>query len=291
MVSAFREKLFGRSSSTYFWKYYYTSLVFYGRVLLIVFILIIYGSSDDVLLTIYLILLAAFQTSLCIGEAVAAFISSRGTMTNSAPRGGLPVAMYFQACLIALVFVWAVVGVVLSYGPCIYCVLARAALLLSYATMAWNVLVTLGVAFSLRIVKADMFGLLTGNIKKYNWLINSPRETHGRRVSRVSKGSLAQHLRMKTWQWKLKFLFNCLKLDDEKRDMVHSELSDALIELFSQSDSNDYVSSDVAAGLKLIAMAEEVCACLSGLKRALPCTLYIQFYAMLPMHHVPCTDS
>eukprot|EP00731_Ephydatia_muelleri_P032065 Em0023g572a len=183
-------------------------------------------------------------------------------MTNSAPRWGLPIALYVQACLIALAFAWTVVGIILSYGPCINCVLARATLLLSYATIVWNLLVMLGVVFYLRVVKADTLWLLfrlPWNVKKYNWLIGSREtlQTHGRRVSRVSKGSLAQHLRQKTWQWKLKFLFNCLKLDDEKRHTVYSELSDALIELFSQSNSNDYVASDVVAGLELLAMAEE----------------------------------
>ena len=237
------------------------NFIFY-RVLPIVLILLANGSSDDILLKIYLFLLAVLQTSLCIGELVAAIISSRGTMNDSAPRRGLPAALYVQTCLLALVLAWSIVGVVLAHGPCTKCDLAQAASVLSYLTIVWSVLVTLGVALYMRIIKADTCGLLLrlGKVRKYDRLIASETvQAQGKRLSRVSKGSLAQHLRQKTWQWKLEFLLCCLCWKEEDRQAVYSEVSEALAESFFRSPDYDYVSSDIVAGLELIAMAEEVC--------------------------------
>ena len=214
------------------------------------------------LLKIHLLLLAVLQACLCVVETVVSFISSRGTMKNSAPRRGLPATMYLHACFLALVLAWSIVGVVLAYGPCIECDLATTVLVLSYLTIVWNVLVALGMALYLRIIKVDACGTLLklGTVKKYGRLMASETlKARGRRLSRVSNGSLAQHLKQKTWQWKLEFvLCHCLRWEEEDQRVVCSEVAGVLAEEFFKSEDYDYVSTDILAGLELIAMAEEV---------------------------------
>lgn len=224
-------------------------------------------SSCDVehLLQAYLIVLIAVHSMMIVLELIIAFVSSRGTMSNSSPRKYLAYLLYTELLFFVFEAAWDMVGIFWAFDPSLNCESNNSLLALSRFLLIWNCI------FAFLITTYLVVQIISGKFckppKRMKYEEVRPSTSFGgRRLSRLDSGSLARHAQRRMWQWRLQIVFCCMKLQ-KYQNSVFTEVAVALAD--ACSNLRGYVPTDVAAGLAIISlehnsgMIEEVSSILS----------------------------
>jgi len=189
-----------------------------------------------------------------IAEVTIAAVSARGTIANPLPRRHLPYFLYGKMLLFAFEVGWDMVGIIWAFDPALNCKSSNSLLALSRFLLIWNciftVIFTTYIIFKILCTK----GCEPPKRMKYEELKPSA-SFGGRRLSRLSSGSLARHAQRRLWQWRLHLMFCCMKLQ-KYQTSVFTEVSVALAD--ACSNLRGYVPTDVAAGLAIISLEHNV---------------------------------
>lgn len=213
-----------------------------------------YHCNDDKLLKLYLCILSGIHVVMCLIEVVVIMNSARGTMANPAPRKNIAILLYIEAVVFVLKFAWDVVGVPWAFDPSIDCHSSHPVLLLARGILIWNLLlsITMGSYAILRIGICRMPCCGPPKMDKYERLA-STLSSDSRGLAALSSRELHHKRRDNTWTWRLQWLFCCMRLRGQKKD-VFSEISSVMTDAFTHF--RGYVPSDVAAGIALMAMEQ-----------------------------------
>ena len=149
---------------------------------------------------------------------------------------------------------WDMVGIVWAFDPSLNCNSSNSLLVLSRFLLIWNCIFS--VIFTLYMILKILCskGCKPPKIMKYEG-IKTSESFGGRRLSRLSSGSLARHDQRRLWQWRLHLMFCCMKLQ-KYQTSVFTEVSVALAD--ACSNLRGYVPTDVAAGLAIISLEHNV---------------------------------
>ena len=214
-----------------------------------------YGDCDtEHLLRAYLIVLITVHCVMIIAEIAIAFVSARGTIANSEPRRHIPYLLYGKMLFFAFEVGWDMVGVVWAFDPSINCKSNNSLLALSRFLLIWNFFFSLIFAMYMILKILCSKGCNPPKRMKYEELKPST-SFGGRRLSRLSSGSLARHAQRRVWQWRLNLMFCCMKLQ-KYQNSVFTEVSVALAD--ACTNLRGYVPTDVAAGLAIIRLEHNV---------------------------------
>ena len=209
-------------------------------------------SSCDVehLLRAYLLVIIGVHCVMIALELVIAFVSSRGTMANDSPRRYLPYLLYVEMTLFAFEVAWDIVGIFWAFDPSLSCEASNSLLALSRFLLIWNFI------FAFLITGYMAVQIVCGKCckppKRMKYEQVKPSTSFsGRRLSRLSSGSLARHAQRRMWQWRLQLMFCCMKLQ-KYQNSIFTEVSVALAD--ACSNLRGYVPTDVAAGLAIVSL-------------------------------------
>ena len=214
-----------------------------------------YHCNDDKLLKLYLCILSGIHVVMCLVEVIVIMTSARGTMANPAPRSSIPILLYIEAVVFVLKFAWDVVGVLWAFDPTIDCQSSHPVLLLARGILIWNLFLSIimGSYAILRIGICRLPCCGPPKMGKYERLA-STLSSDSRGLVALSSRELHHHQRRdNTWRWRLQWLFCCVRLRGQQRD-VFNEISSVMTDTFTHF--RGYVPSDVAAGIALMAMEQ-----------------------------------
>ena len=202
------------------------------------------------LLQAYLIVLIAVHSVMIALELVIAFVSSRGTMSNSSPRKYLHYLLYAEMLFFAFEAAWDMVGIFWAFDPSLSCESTNSLLALTRFLLIWNCI------FAFLISTYMIVQIVSGKCCKppkrmKNEEVKPSTSFGGRRLSRLSSGSLTRHAQRRMWQWRLQLVFCCMKLQ-KYQNSIFTEVSVALAD--ACSNLRGYVPTDVAAGLAIISL-------------------------------------
>ena len=187
-------------------------------------------------------------------ELTIALVSSRGTIANPEPRRHIAYLLYGKMLLFAFEVGWDMVGIVWAFDPDLSCKSSNPLLALSRFLLIWNCIFSVFFAVYMILKILCTKGCKPPKVMKYDEM--KPSESFGgRRLSRLSSGSLARHAQRRLWQWRLNLMFCCVKLQ-KYQTSVYTEVSVALAD--ACSNLRGYVPTDVAAGLAIISLEHNV---------------------------------
>lgn len=229
------------------------------RVFLISFTLGSYEKSKDTcdkehLLRAYLIVLVVIHGLMIMAELTIAVVSSRGTIANPEPRRHIPYMLYGKMLLFTFEVGWDMVGIFWAFDPSLECNSSNSLLMLSRFFLIWNCIFSVMFALYMILKILCSKGCKAPKVMKYEG-VNLSESFGGRRLSRLSSGSLARHAQRRLWQWRLHLMFCCMKLQ-KYQTSVFTEVSVALAD--ACSNLRGYVPTDVAAGLAIISLEHNV---------------------------------
>ena len=211
-------------------------------------------------------------------ELTIAAISSRGTIANPEPRRHITYFLYGKLLLFAFEVSWDMVGIVWAFDPNLNCKSSNSLLALSRFLLIWNCIFSVFFAAYMVLKIFCSKGCKPPKAMRYDDM--KPSESFGgRRLSRLSSGSLTRHAQRRLWQWRLNLMFCCMKLQ-KYQTSVFTEVSVALAD--ACSNLRGYVPTDVAAGLAIISLEHNV---VNSLNQVSLCNIIYKTYTHTLQKH------